>query len=70
MKNERSNKWLVIFCKPIYNGSNIFLSIGGNMKAWKRRTGIKICNIGFKYRIAWIMRVGEKLRKSGMKEYI
>ena len=29
--NERRNTGLVIFRKPLYNSSNIFLSIGGNM---------------------------------------
>ena len=68
--NERRNTGLVIFRKPLYSSSNIFLIIGGNMRGWKWRLSQRLYSIGFKYHIVWMMSLGDSLRKSSMKEYI
>ena len=68
--NERRNTGLVIFRKPLYNSSNIFLIIGGNMRGWKWRLGIRLYNLGFENRIVWLMVLGDKIKKSSMGDFI
>ena len=40
------------------------------MKAWKWRLGMKLFNLGIKLRFIWLMGIGDRLRRSGLGEFV
>ncbi len=43
---------------------------GENMKGFKYRMGLRIFNLGIKLKIHWIIRLGDRIKRSGMGEYV
>jgi hypothetical protein len=40
------------------------------MKGWKYRMGLRIFNLGVKLRMVWVMRIGDRIKRKGMGEYV